>query len=121
MPKDRRPSILTVESDETIGRLITGVLKADYDLRSARSGAAALAVAADTLPDLILLDVGLPDIDGFEVCRCIKAHALLAEIPVIFLTSRTSTTDEVGGLEAGGIDYITKPINPTILRMAQRR
>ena len=120
MLKAKRPAILTVEDDEAIGALIGGVLSSEFDTNSARSGAAALAIAADTLPDLILLDVGLPDMDGFEVCRRVKAHPLLAEIPVIFLTSRTSSTDEVDGLEAGGIDYITKPINPTILRARVR-
>ena len=66
--------------------------------------------------DLILLDVGLPDMDGFTVCRQLKDDARTREVPVIFLTSRNSAQDEVKGLEAGGIDYIAKPINPAILR-----
>jgi len=89
-------------------------------MRDASDGASALGIASDTLPDLILLDVGLPDTDGFSLCRKFKAHPLLADIPVIFLTSRTSSMDEVDGLEAGGIDYITKPIHPAILRARVR-
>ena len=116
--KEKRPSVLTV--DDVIRALISGVLSSECDMRSARDGESALRVAAETMPDLILLDVGLPDTDGFDVCRRLKANPLLAEIPVVFLTGRTSTTDEVDGLEAGGIDYITKPINPTILRARVR-
>jgi len=120
MTREKRASVLTVEDDDAIRALIGGILSTECDMRSARDGATALRVAAETLPDLILLDVGLPDTDGFDVCRRLKANPLLAEIPVIFLTSRTSSTDEVDGLDAGGIDYITKPINPAILRARVR-
>jgi len=112
----KRPSVLTVEDDNAIAALIGGVLSSECDTQSAGNGATALKMAIEIMPDLILLDVGLPDIEGFEVCRRLKANPVTAEIPVVFLTSRTSSTDEVDGLEAGGIDYITKPINPTILR-----
>jgi diguanylate cyclase (GGDEF)-like protein len=118
--KEKKPSVLTVEDDDAIRGLISGVLSTECDMHSAQNGETALAMAAELMPDLILLDVGLPDMEGFEVCRRIKANPLVAEIPVIFLTSRTSSTDEVDGLEAGGIDYITKPINPTILRARVR-
>ncbi len=120
MIKEKRPSVLTVEDDDAIRALIGGVLSAECDMQSARNGETALKMAVEIQPDLILLDVGLPDMEGFEVCRRIKANSMIAEIPVIFLTSRTSSTDEVDGLEAGGIDYITKPINPTILRARVR-
>lgn len=120
MPKDKKPSVMTVEDDDAIRAFITGVLASACDVYSAADGASALARAAEVMPDLILLDVGLPDIDGFEVCRRLKAHPLLADIPVLFLTGRTSSVDEVDGLEAGGIDYITKPIRPAILRARVR-
>lgn len=114
--KDPRPTILTVEDDDAIRALIGGVLSSEFNMLAAGDTKTALEIALQNLPDLILLDVGLPDVDGFEACRKIKADPLLADIPVIFLTSRTSSMDEVDGLEAGGIDYITKPINPVILR-----
>ena len=67
MPKEKRPSILTVEDDAAIGALITGVLSSHFDMHTAGSGAAGLAIAADTLPDLILLDLGLPDVEGHDL------------------------------------------------------
>ncbi len=120
MPKDKKPSVLTVEDDDAIRAFISGVLASECDVHSAADGASALALAVDKMPDLILLDVGLPDTDGFEVCRRLKANPVLADIPVLFLTGRTSSMDEVDGLEAGGIDYITKPIHPAILRARVR-
>jgi diguanylate cyclase (GGDEF)-like protein len=120
MMREKRPVVLTVEDDAAIRALIGGVLAAECDMRTADTGKAALEIAIEARPDLILLDVGLPDTDGFELCRRIKDNPLLTDIPVIFLTSRTSTTDEVDGLEAGGIDYITKPITPVVLRARVR-
>jgi diguanylate cyclase (GGDEF)-like protein len=114
--KDPRATVLTVEDDDAIRALIGGVLSSEFNMQAAGDAETALALAAENPPDLILLDVGLPDMDGFEACRRFKAHPALTDIPVIFLTSRTSSMDEVDGLEAGGIDYITKPINPAILR-----
>jgi len=114
--RDPRPTIMTVEDDDAIRALIGGVLSSEFNMQAARDAESALALAVESPPDLILLDVGLPDMDGFEACRRIKAHPVLTDIPVIFLTSRSSSMDEVDGLEAGGIDYITKPINPAILR-----
>jgi diguanylate cyclase (GGDEF)-like protein len=114
--KDPRPTVLTVEDDDAIRALIGGVLSPEFNMLAAGDTKTALEIALRDLPDLILLDVGLPEVDGFEACRRIKADPLLADIPVIFLTSRSSSMDEVDGLEAGGIDYITKPINPVILR-----
>jgi len=120
MSREKRPTVLTVEDDDAIRALISSVLSTECDTSSARDGASAMASALETRPDLILLDVGLPDTDGFELCRKFKQNTFLHDIPVLFLTGRTSTTDEVDGLEAGGIDYITKPINPTVLRARVR-
>ena len=120
MLKDKKPTVLTVEDDDAIRAFIGGVLKAECEMFSACDGASGLALALEKLPDLILLDVGLPDMDGFEVCRRLKANPVLVEIPVLFLTGRTSSMDEVAGLEAGGIDYIAKPIHPVILRARVR-
>ena len=116
LPFVGRTSILVVEDDSTIQALITAVLAMNYDVTAVNTGKAALEQALTGHFDLILLDVGLPDLDGFSVCRQIKNDQRGRDIPVIFLTSRNSAQDEVNGLEAGGIDYIAKPINPAILR-----
>jgi len=120
LSEQARPSVLVVEDDATIQALLSAVLASDWDVRTAATGQAALEAALDRLPDIVLLDIGLPDMDGLEVCRRFKANPRLEQVPVIFLTARTSGEDEVDGLEAGGIDYITKPINPAILKARLR-
>lgn len=116
MPEEDKPSVLIVEDDDTIRALLMAVLGGDWVVNTAASGEAALASVAAHLPDIVLLDIGLPDMDGLEVCRRFKANPQLEQVPVIFLTARTSGADEIDGLEAGGIDYITKPINPAVLK-----
>lgn len=120
MKAQSKASVLVVEDDTTIQALLTAVLGADCEIYAAKSGEAALNLAAEHLPDLVLLDIGLPDMDGREVCRQLKAHPRLEQVPVIFLTGRTSGEDEIEGLQAGGIDYITKPINPAVLKARVR-
>lgn len=120
MSEQRRPSVLIVEDDSTIQALLSAVLAGDWDVRTAGTGEEGLQAAADSVPDIILLDIGLPDLDGREVCRRLKATPRLEPIPVIFLTARTSGEDEIDGLQAGGIDYITKPINPAVLKARVR-
>ena len=71
-------------------------------------------------PDLILLDVMMPDMDGYEVCRLLKADPATQDVPIIFVTGLSETTDETRGLEAGAIDYITKPFVPAVVRMRVR-
>ena len=115
-----RPRVLVVEDDEAILALLTAVLSAEYDIVTASTGTAALATALNESLDLILLDVGLPDANGLDICRRLKTHPTLVSVPVIFLTSRTSPDDEVDGFDAGGVDYITKPINPAVLRARVR-
>jgi diguanylate cyclase (GGDEF)-like protein len=113
---ETRTSILVVEDDSTIQALITAVLALSYDVTAVGTGKEALDHVISGRFDLVLLDVGLPDIDGFSVCRQIKNDSRCRDTPVVFLTSRSSPQDEINGLEAGGIDYITKPINPAVLR-----
>jgi diguanylate cyclase (GGDEF)-like protein len=117
MESPGKPVVLAVEDDTAVQALLKAVLGTDYDLKIAGDGATALAAAALIAPDLILLDVMLPDMDGREVCRRIKANSRLASVPVIFLTSLSAAEHEVEGLEAGGIDYLAKPINPAILKV----
>jgi diguanylate cyclase (GGDEF)-like protein len=109
-------SLLIVEDDTAIQALLIAVLSVNYQLTVVGSAKEAMAQASTGNHDLVLLDVGLPDADGFTLCRQIKADPRTRDVPVIFLTSRNSAQDEVKGLEAGGIDYIAKPINPAILR-----
>lgn len=87
-----------------------------YKLFSAKSGPSALAVAVRAQPDLILLDILMPDMDGYEVCRRLKADRATEHIPVIFLTALDDAADEAKGLALGAVDYITKPIHPELVR-----
>lgn len=116
MSEQRKPSVLIVEDDSTIQTLLSAVLGGEWNVTTAADGEAALKIAANIVPDMILLDIGLPDVDGLQVCRRLKAIPHLEQVPVIFLTARSSGEDEVDGLQAGGIDYITKPINPAVLK-----
>ncbi len=116
MPDQNKPSVLIVEDDGTIQALLVAVLGGEWEVRAANTGEAALRQAAERAPDIILLDIGLPDLDGLEVCRRLKANPRLEQVPVVFLTARTSGEDEIDGLQAGGIDYIMKPINPAVLK-----
>ena len=83
-----------------------------YRLLAARDGSSALTVTAKAAPDLILLDIMMPDMDGYEVCRRLKSDPATYEIPIIFLSALTQTEDKVKGLELGAVDYITKPFQP---------
>lgn len=110
------PTILAVDDAPVNLSLITGLLKSHYRIKVANSGEKALRIVhADLPPDLVLLDVMMPDLDGIEVCRRLKADPRTRHIPVIFLTAMSKSDDERIGLEAGAVDYITKPISPPIL------
>jgi DNA-binding response OmpR family regulator/DNA-binding CsgD family transcriptional regulator len=92
--------------------LIDAASAAGYRVLLAESGERALKLAAKTTPDLILLDVMMPGLDGYAVSRRLKADPVLGEVPVIFLSALDDAADKVAGLEAGGLDYVTKPLNP---------
>ncbi|MDF1485096.1 two-component system response regulator [Ramlibacter sp. H39-3-26] len=110
-------TVLVVDDTPDNLALMGSLLKAHYRVKVANSGEKALKIAhGDMPPDLVLLDIMMPDMDGYEVCRQLKAHAATRDIPVIFLTARSNTEDEHRGLEIGAVDYITKPISPPILR-----
>ena len=115
-----RPRILAI--DDTPANLITlgAVLASEFDLQIATSGAAGLALALQYPPDLILLDIMMPEMDGFEVCRRLKATPTLCQIPVIFVTALDQTDAEVKGLALGAADYISKPMNIEIARQRIR-
>ncbi len=103
-------STLLVVDDETINiDILIEALGDEYTVRAATSGAAALDSVAKALPDLILMDVMMPDMDGFEVCRRLKDNPTTREVPVIFLTALNETTNKVKAFSIGGVDYVTKP------------
>src|SRR5512143_1665744 len=104
--------ILVVEDTPANIQTLAAILKAKgYQISVATNGKQALEIADRVRPDLILLDVMMPELDGFETCRRLKASADWREIPVIFLTARTETVDIVRGFEAGAVDYVAKPFN----------
>jgi len=111
--KPLRPVIFVVEDDEDIARLICHNLQAaGFDVQSFVSSTSVLTEAIREMPVLLLLDVMLPGMDGFELCRHIRQTPLLAATPIIFLTAKASEADRIKGLELGGDDYITKPFSP---------
>jgi DNA-binding response OmpR family regulator len=108
-----RGTVVVVDDEANIADLVELYLKRDgYRVEKASTGAAALSAVAQHRPRLVVLDVGLPDLDGLEVCRRIRQSS---QVPVIFLTARDGEVDRVLGLELGGDDYVTKPFSPTEL------
>jgi len=95
-----------------LSMLIDAASAAGYRVLLAESGERALKLAAKTTPDLVLLDVMMPGLDGYATCRRLKADPALREVPVIFLSALDDAADKVAGLEAGGLDYVAKPLNP---------
>ena len=104
------PKILVVDDNPSGALLLYRLLQQNgYAILTAEDGEQGYNMAVSEHPDLILLDVAMPGIDGYEVCRMLKADGRTMEIPVIFLTARAETVDKIAGLDAGGVDYITKP------------
>ncbi len=109
------PKILIVDDERFNINVLTELLKPSYKIMAAINGTQALKAVASNPPDLILLDVMMPDMDGYEVCRRLKADESTRDIPVIFVTAMGQESDETKGLELGAADYLTKPISPAIL------
>jgi serine phosphatase RsbU (regulator of sigma subunit) len=112
------PKLILVVDDTPLNiSVITGALKDTYRTKVATNGAKALAIAAAAeKPDLILLDVMMPEMDGYEVCRRLKADSTTRDIPVIFLTAQTEVEDETRGFEVGAVDYVHKPFSPAVMK-----
>src|SRR5215471_12023327 len=105
--------ILLIEDAPANIQAVTAIIKDEgHQVSVATSGQQALELLGRVRPDLILLDVMMPGIDGFETCKRIKASTAWREIPIIFLTAKTETEDIVRGFEAGAVDYVAKPFNP---------
>jgi two-component system, OmpR family, KDP operon response regulator KdpE len=118
-----RPRILLVDDEAAIQRAVGPLLRSrGYDVQVAASGAAALEAVLSGAPDLVVLDLGLPDLDGIEVCRRIRARS---KVPVVVLSARGGEADKVQALDLGADDYVTKPFGPEELlarvRVALRR
>ena len=112
----RRCTVLIVDDVPTNIEVLAGALKDEYAIKVAISGRKALDIAAAFPVDLILLDIMMPGMDGFETCRQLKADPHTAHIPIIFLSARDAVDDIVGGLRLGAVDYVSKPADPTILK-----
>jgi|HigsolmetaAR206D_1030411.scaffolds.fasta_scaffold09411_2 Response regulator containing a CheY-like receiver domain and an HD-GYP domain len=116
-----RQTVLIVDDMIENIMILDAILHDEYRVRVATSGSQALGMAQrEPLPDLILLDVVMPDMDGFEVCKELKQNLKTRPIPIIFITSLGEVQDEAKGLEIGAVDYITKPVNPAIVRARVR-
>lgn len=113
---ENKPTLLLVDDTPDNITLLCSLLGGQYRNKVATNGQKALKIAfAEPHPDLILLDIMMPEMDGYEVCRQLKANPATKDIPVIFLTAKTQEDDETKGFELGAVDYLTKPISPPIL------
>ena len=111
-----KPRILIVDDEPANLKVMREVLGNQYRMSFAKSGAVALALLEKEQPKLILLDIMMPDMNGFEVCEILKSTPALSHIPIIFVTALGDESDEFKGFELGAVDYITKPISPAIVR-----
>jgi len=113
--------VLIIDDSPAVHSLIRARLAGEpVEIFDAGGGVEGIARAAEITPDLILLDVEMPPPDGFEVCRQLKANAVTAGIPIVFITGVSSTTEKLMGLELGAVDYVTKPFDPAELRARVR-
>jgi len=116
---DEQPKATILVVDDTPENIdvLNGILKPDYKIKVALNGEKALKVAtSDKKPDLILLDIMMPGMDGFEVCRRLKGDADTSHIPVIFVSGAEDAASKDEGLKLGAVDYIVKPIDPNIVK-----
>ena len=118
---NKKPSILIVDDESFYTEVLDNLLREEYDINIVSNGTDALAKAVELpQPDLILLDIMMEDMDGYEVCKHLKQDLATKEIPVIFLTAKSDVDDEVLGFNLGAVDYITKPMSPPIVRARGR-
>jgi diguanylate cyclase (GGDEF)-like protein len=118
---NQKATVLVVDDTPANLKLLYELLKDECSVRTASNGPKALAICqSEQRPDLVLLDVMMPDMDGYEVCRRLKEDPRSRDIPVIFITAKTDIEDEQKGLELGAVDYITKPFGPAVVKMRAR-
>ena len=112
-----KPIILVVDDIPDNIHTLSGILSDDYRIKAATNGEKAIQIAnSKPAPHLILLDIMMPEMDGYEVCRCLKSSAITCDIPIIFVTAKSEVVDEQKGFEMGAVDYITKPVSPPIVK-----
>ncbi len=117
MGKKNKPCVLVVDDVAENIDVLAGTLADDYEIKVALNGKDALNIACSRpYPDLILLDIIMPGMDGYEVCQKLKSNTGIQDIPVIFLTAMTDEKDEARGLELGAVDYVTKPFNSELVK-----
>ncbi|MBF0383123.1 MAG: response regulator [Magnetococcales bacterium] len=112
----KKPKILIVDDVPANVRVLAEILKSDYQVIMAKSGKTALNAVASHDIDLILLDIEMPDMDGYEVCSTLQKSDSAHDIPIIFVTARNSPEDEVRGLTSGAVDFLSKPLNPLVVK-----
>ena len=113
---DGRATVLIVDDVRENLDVLDGLLKRDYNIKFATNGIMAVNVARRFLPDIILMDILMPEMDGYEATKILKDDPLTQDIPIIFITTKNEDYDEVKGFELGASDYISKPISPTIMK-----
>ncbi len=117
MTAEALPNVLIVDDTPANVEILLGMLEEEYDVSFATSGRQAVGILSKSRkPDLILLDVMMPEMDGFEVCAALKADPALREIPIIFVTARNDVESETRALSSGGVDFIQKPVNQAVLK-----
>jgi putative two-component system response regulator len=112
---NNRHTVLIVDDTPDNLTLLSNLLKDKYQTKVATSGATALQIVASSKVDLILLDIMMPEVDGIETCRRLKADPASAAIPVVFLTAKSLQEDESLGRSVGAVDFLRKPVNPDLL------
>ncbi|MGF1694313.1 two-component system response regulator [Vibrio lamellibrachiae] len=113
----QKPVILVVDDIPDNIHTLSGILSDEFKIKAATSGKKAIQIAnTSPKPHLILLDIMMPEMDGYEVCRKLKSNPITADIPIIFVTAKAEIVDEQKGFEMGAVDYITKPISPPIVK-----
>jgi diguanylate cyclase (GGDEF)-like protein len=117
MDINKKNSLLIVDDDRSNLMMLSGILKEDYAIRVASDGESAIRIAEQYLPDLILLDVLMPDMDGYQVFTALQNSDITSHIPVIFITGLNNTDDEKRGLQLGAADYISKPFDDMVVKL----
>lgn len=115
MESSEKETILVVDDTPENIDVLVGILKDKYKVRAALNAEQAFKAIAKNRPDLILLDIMMPEVDGYEVCRRLKEDPETKSLPVIFLTAKAEVEDEIKGFALGAVDYITKPISPPVV------
>lgn len=119
-PHVRRPTLLIVDDQAIQITALSRMFEADCDVITATDGEQALTLCAAQLPDLILLDLVMPGMDGMDLCHAFKGSPATAEVPILFVTAQTDAVDQAQALDAGAVDFISKPVNPTVVRARVR-